>query len=201
MNLAQHAQQNVRRIIRNEHGSIAAVVSGLQHVTRLMDQGKGPPDLKAFHAMLLYLSDYPQRIHHPKEDRYLFERIRKRSSELDSMLAELEFQHVQGAGLLHDIEHALNRYEFEGQTAFPAFRDLVAEFAKFYIRHMRLEEEHVMPTAVRLLTDDDWVVIEAAFRSDRDPLADGLITDSMERLFTTIVNLTPSPSGLGTPLK
>lgn len=201
MNLAQHAQQNARRIIRDEHASIAAVVSGLQQVVKLMDQGKGAPDLKAFRAMLLYLSDYPERIHHPKEDRYLFERIRKRSTELNSLLAELEFQHAQGAGLLHGVEHALTRYEFEGQAAFPAFRDLVAEFAKFYFHHIRLEEEHVMPAAARLLTDDDWVVIEAAFLSDHDPLADAPIKDSMARLFTTIVNLTPSPSGLGTPLK
>jgi hypothetical protein len=42
MNLAQHAQQNVRRIIRNEHASISAVVSGLQHVIKLMDQGVIP---------------------------------------------------------------------------------------------------------------------------------------------------------------
>ncbi len=65
---------------------------------------------------------------------------------------------------------------------------------------MGKEEREIMPLAARVLTAQDWTEIEAAFASNRDPLAGVSPETDYERLFRRIVNITPAPLGLGPPL-
>lgn len=178
------AQQNVTRVIHDEHENLTAVIRGMQYFMRAIERGGKTPDLRVFRAMLLYLSDYPERVHHPKEDRFLFAQLRKRTSEMNVTLAELEFQHAQGIGLIHGIQHALTRYEFEGAPAFPTFRHLVEEYAAFYIAHMQVEENDVLAAAARFLTIRDWMTIETAFSAIPDALTGALIKNDFTKLFS-----------------
>ena len=45
-------------------------------------------------------SRFPEKLHHPKEDAYLFRKLRERTSEFDATLDELERQHVDGHQLV-----------------------------------------------------------------------------------------------------
>jgi hemerythrin-like domain-containing protein len=186
------AQWNVTRIIQDEHESLASVIRGMQYFTHAIEQGGKTPDLRLFRAMLVYMNDYPERVHHPKEDRYLFARLRKRTSEMDLTLAELEYQHAQGAGLTHEIQHALARFEFEGLPAFPALRRLVDKYAQSYLRHMEIEEGAVLSAAARFLTAQDWLVIEAAFSEIPAPLTGALIRNDFAKLFS-LAEIPPNP--------
>ena len=196
MHAATPAQQNVVRIIQDEHESLAAVIRGMQYFVRMIDQGKKAPDLRVFRAMLLYMNDYPERVHHPKEDRFLFARLRQRTPEFDLTLAELEFQHARGAGLIHDIERALARYEFEGPPAFPAFFGLIEDFGSFYTTHIRLEEEIILPAAVRFLAEQDWLAIDAGFSDIRDQMTGVLIRNDFAKLFSLIVDIDPGSAAI-----
>lgn len=189
-------QRNAVRIILDEHEQLSAVIHGMLYFVRLIDKGEKAPGLMVFRAMLYYIREYPEQVHHPKEDQYLFARLRDRASELDETLAELESQHTQGKALVRELEHALTRYELEGSSAFRAFRDLVEKYAKFYFRHMRLEEEVILPAARRLLTPEDWTVVDAAFAGNRDPFAGANLKGDFEKLFLLIVNIIPAPNGL-----
>ncbi|UUZ76060.1 hemerythrin domain-containing protein [Polaromonas sp. P1(28)-13] len=190
-------QRNAVRLILDEHKQLSAVIHGMLGFVRLIDKGEKAPGLMVFRAMLYYIREYPEQVHHPKEDQYLFARLRDRTSELDETLAELESQHTQGEALVRELEHALTRYELEGSSAFRAFRDLVEKYAKFYFSHMRLEEEVILPAARRLLTPEDWTVVDAAFAGNRDPFAGADLKGGLEKLFLLIVNIIPAPDGLG----
>jgi hemerythrin-like domain-containing protein len=185
------------RVIREEHHRLSAVIQGMLYFVRTIDKGGQVPDLKVFRAMLLYISDYPEKVHHPKEDHYLFAQLRKRTHEADAVLDELEAQHGKGDALVRALEHALTRYELLGRTAFPEFLALVESYAQFYFAHMRLEEEAIMPAAQRALTPEDWASVDAAFDANRDPLAGGEYKEGLDRLFSLIANITPAPIGLG----
>ena len=53
-------------IIRDEHRSLAAVVHGMQFLVReIRAKGRGP-DYRLLHAMLYYIREFPERLHHPK---------------------------------------------------------------------------------------------------------------------------------------
>jgi len=190
-------QRNAVRLILDEHKQLSAVIQGMLCFVRLIDKGEKAPGLMVFRAMLYYIREYPEQVHHPKEAQYLFARLRDRTSELDETLAELESQHTQGEALVRELEHALTRYELEGSSAFLAFRDLVEKYAKFYFSHMRLEEEVILPGASRLLTPEDWTVVDAAFAGNRDPFAGADLKGDLEKLFLLIVNIIPAPNNLG----
>ena len=185
------------RIIQEEHDHLAAVIHGMQYFARAIMQGDTPPDFKVFRAMLLYISDYPDRVHHPKEDTLLFARLRARTNRFNAVLDQLEAQHENGDAMVSKLERALTRYELQGQAAGPAFADLVEQYATFYFAHMRLEEEQVLPNTQERLTDADWKEIDGAFEVNNDPLQGGAYKDGLDKLFSLIVKIAPPPIGVG----
>lgn len=185
------------RVIQDEHDRLSAVIHGMQHFVRAIDKGEKAPDPKVFRAMFHYISEYPEKVHHPKEDQYLFARLRERTNQVNRTLDELESQHLQGESQLHALEHALTRYELEGSAAFSVFSSMVETYGKFYFHHMGLEEDVILPAAINFLTPEDWTVIDAQFAGNPDPLAGAEYQESFDKLFSLIVNITPAPLGLG----
>jgi hemerythrin-like domain-containing protein len=184
-------------IIRSEHRALAAVIHGLQFLVEQVRKGGPAPDMKVFRAMIHYIDTFPERLHHPKEDRYLFARIQQRYPEANSIISGLEAQHVHGAQLIRELERALLAWEEEGATAFPNFAHQVREFSDFHWKHMREEEDVILPLAERVLLEEDWREIDAAFEGNRDPLIGKDVQEDFDELFSHIVSIAPPPIGVG----
>ena len=104
--------------IGDEHRSLAAVIHGLEFLVReARDKGR-PPSFGLLRAMLHYIKVFPEALHHPKEDAYLFRKLRERTSEFDETLAELERQHVTGRQLVEQLEQSIARYEADPASGF-----------------------------------------------------------------------------------
>ena len=187
----------VLHIIRDEHRSIAAVLHGMQYLVQGVREKKSKVDPKVFRAMLYYLDTFAERVHHPKEDRYLFDALKGRGGGADALIAELEKEHAGGEQALRKLEQYLVRYEEGGDKEFPAFAREVESFVAGYWDHMRKEEERVFPLAEKLLKNEDWASIDRAFEQNRDPLAAERETQDFQKLFTRIVDLAPPPIGVG----
>jgi hemerythrin-like domain-containing protein len=184
-------------ILRDEHRSLAAVVQALQFLVReVRDKGRAP-DFRLLHAMLYYIREYPEQLHHPKEDRYLFAALKRRTHDADAVIADLEHEHAQGEQLLSNLTVALSVFEAGAAAGLQRFAGEVERFAGYYWNHMQKEEDEVLPLAERVLTDEDWRDIHAAFAANRDPNFAADTQEEFRRLFTRIVNLTPAPVGLG----
>ena len=184
------------RIIRDEHRSISAVLSGLIELTRVARTPGVQPGFAVFRAMIHYIDEFPERLHHPKEDQYLFARLAERAPDTRPLVEELRKEHVRGAELVRELESALIAFEVNGARELPAFDAAVNAYAQFHWDHMRKEEELVLPLAEKHLTEADWRWIEDAFAGNRDPIAD-LRERDFEQLYQRIVNLAPAPVGLG----
>lgn len=85
---APHARSAIQVIIR-EHQQLSTVIAGMQRFVELLGAGAKTPGPMVFRAMLYYIREYPERIHHPKEDQYLFARLWHRTRELDEVIADL----------------------------------------------------------------------------------------------------------------
>lgn len=184
-------------IIRDEHRSIAAVLHGMQHLVRQMRERGAKIDPKVFRAMLYYLDTFSERMHHPKEDRYLFDPLRRRGAGPDALIAELERNHAEGGNELRRVEQCLIRYEEGGDKEFAEFAREVDRFVEGYWEHMRKEEEQVFPLAEKLFTPSDWDALDRAFKANADPLANDREERDFRKLFSRIVSLAPPPVGVG----
>jgi hemerythrin-like domain-containing protein len=184
-------------IIRDEHRSIAAILHGMQHLVRQMRERGAKIDPKVFRAMLYYLDTFSERMHHPKEDRYLFDPLRRRGAGPDALIAELERNHAEGGNAIRRVEQCLIRYEEGGDKEFAEFAREIDRFVEGYWEHMRKEEEHVFPLAEKLFTPEDWIALDRAFKANADPLASDREEKDFRKLFSRIVNLAPPPVGVG----
>lgn len=184
-------------VIRSEHRALAAVIHGLQYLVDQARKGPPAPDFKVLRAMLHYIDTFPERLHHPKEDRYLFAKVILRYPEGSSIISGLEAQHVHGAQLVRELERALLAWEEEGVTAFPSFAHQVRQFSEFHWKHMREEEDEVMPLAERVLSAEDWRAIDAAFTNNDDPMFGSAPREEYAALFKLILSQAPPPVGYG----
>ena len=183
-------------IIKDEHRSIAAVLQGLQYLITEIRENRMRPDFKLLSAMLRYIEAFPEKLHHPKEDEYLFRFLRLRRADIALVLDELEAQHAEGRTLIDALMQALSRYEQTGAVAFDSFAAAVERYAEFEWGHMRKEDDIVLPAAEHALTVEDWQIVDAAFQANDDPIA-GLQVGEFRELFRRIVNLAPPPIGVG----
>lgn len=160
-----NAMNEALAVIKDEHRSMGAVLKGLQARLAAVREGREPPDFPTLEGMLDYIEALPDRVHHPKEDEYLFRLLRLRTHEADVILGELEGQHHVCARLLEAVRKALHAWR--GGAALTAFERSLEAYAEFLWEHMRREEEIVLPLAERHLTAEDWAVIHAAFEANR----------------------------------
>jgi len=184
------------QIIHDEHRSIAAVLSGLKELARLACDPSVQPDFAVFRAMLYYIDEFPERMHHPKEDLHLFARLLMRCPQAQALVGLLQAEHVTGAQLVRDLERALLAFEHTWPAGAERFAAAVEAYAQFHWSHMRREERDLLPLAEKWLTEEDWQVIEAAFAGNEDPIAD-LRDKDFRAVYQQIVNLAPAPVGLG----
>lgn len=186
------------QIIRDEHASLAAM---LQSMRMLVEQGPQESRTNFFdvvRAMLFYIDEFPERLHHPKESNLLFPRVIKAAPKVMGAIDRLERDHMYSEKAARDLQHLLLSWELLGPSRRPAFADAFKKYVDFYLDHMRLEEEVILPEAERCLGEADWRSLDAAFAENADPLTGKYPpTAEYEKLFSTIVMRAPAPIGLG----
>jgi branched-chain amino acid transport system ATP-binding protein len=182
-------------IIHDEHRALASVLKALRFVVEQVRAGRLQPDFRLLSAMVDYITLVPEKVHHPKEDRFLFPKLRERSARAAALIDTLESQHVEGYRRTVALVQALVHYQSIGQRGFAAFDELVQQYLDFNWDHLNLEEATLLPIAREALSDADWAEVDAAFAENFDPFSglDGEFRD----LFHRIVNMTPAPFGLG----
>jgi len=188
--------QRALTIIKDEHRAMAAVLRGLQYLIQQIRNGQAKPDFRLMKSMLDYIEAFPDRLHHPKEDEYLYRILRERTDEVTATLDLLEHEHQQEPAWLASLRATLKAYE-QDAAGFEAFSQEVEHYVASHFSHMNKEEDVVMPVAEQVLTAEDWTTIDAAFRSNEDPIVGAGTQREFRELFRRIVNLMPAPMGLG----
>jgi len=176
--------QTALRVIRDEHSALSAMLSSIPLLLAESKRNGTQPSFDVLRAMLFYIDEFPERLHHRKETELLFPLLRQRNADCTEALDKLD-------------EHALLAYEMMGEARRGAFEDALSSYLEFYRAHMRLEEDVVLPAAQKVLTEADWQQLDAAFAQNRDPLTGHTPDQAYEQLFRRIVNSAPAPVGLG----
>lgn len=184
-------------IIRAEHRALGAVISNIKAVLMEIQAGRMAMNFKLFWSMVYYIDAFPDRLHHPKEEEWLFARLRQRTQLADSLITTLQSQHQAESAALASIRRDLGNYEAGVHGSFEALQANVAAYAEFTWKHLRAEENELLPLAEAHLVASDWDAIAHAFAQNADPLAGSADNELFDALFHDIVNRTPAPLGLG----
>lgn len=186
-------------IIQDEHGALVAM---LRSIGMMIERGPGNEPERFFdtlRAMLFYIDEFPEKLHHPKESEILFPMVARLAPEIQVTIDRLEKDHVRGEENVRELQHLLLAWELIGESRRSAFEVASKGYINFYLEHMRLEETIILPAAKRVLNDTHWKEVDTAFASNRDPLTGKYDRDPVyDRLFTKILTQAPAPIGVGT---
>ena len=188
--------------IQVEHSDYARVLSCLltavgnlrkQESQRLTPQGhqlraKVAPKLDLLYSIVYYIRVFPDKFHHPKEERHLFKAVRNRSREMTETLDLLVRQHAMGKQQVDELDAALKAYEKQYPKGLDDLAAAAERFVALQREHMYLEEDKVIPVAKAVLTEEDWREIDDAFAGNSDPLFGENLATAFHSLHDHIVS-------------
>ena len=184
--------------IREEHASLAAM---LQSLRMMLKRGPGKDPQRYFDvlgAMLFYIDEFPEKLHHTKETTLLFPRVLKAAPHVADTVERLDCDHHKSETGVRELQHLLAAWELLGETRRKAFEDYCERYIDAYMEHMKLEETVILPEAEKHLTDADWLELDSAFAQNTDPLNGKYARDPVyDKLYSRIVSMAPAPIGLG----
>lgn len=185
------------QVLRDEHAAVSAVLQSLLLMLRRGPGDDGERFFDVLRAMLFYIDEFPERLHHPGESDLLFPKIARARPDLMPVIERLESEHMTGEGRVRELQHLLLAWELLGESRRAAFEEAARDYCAFYVAHMRAEELELLPAAEAALTPQDWAELDAAFTAGRDPMTTSVRDPSYDRLFSRIVRSAPAPIGVG----
>ena len=193
-------------IILHEHRALSAMLRSILLLLGEHRRRGTLPDFGALRAMLFYVDEFPEKLHHPKESRLLFPKLRGHSAHSDAVLDRLDRDHERGEHAIRGLEHALLGFEMMGETdqhepRRATFETAMTLYVRFYLEHMHIEEAEVLPLAETLLGTGDWTELDNAFLANRDPLAGFDAVAAYQPLFKKILIALPDARGVGSVLE
>ena len=178
-------------MIHDEHRALAAMLNGMRTIATGIRDGRMKVDFALYAAMIRYMEEVPEKLHHPKENEYLFALLRLRTDAANPILARLEAEHQAGSKRIHALRTALESYQTAGDAGFAAFFAALNDYVADEWQHMNTEEHEIFPLARQHLLPEDWAAIEAAFLANDNPWQGK--RGEYEALFSQIVNTAPAP--------
>ena len=191
-------QRSSLQTIRDEHASLGAMLHSLRMMLRRGPASDPQQYFDVLRAMLFYIDEFPEKLHHTKESELLFPRVLQAVPAVRETLERLEHDHQKSESGVRELQHLLSAWELLGESRRQVFEDYCLRYLDAYVEHMQLEESVILPAAEKSLSTADWEALDAAFAQNTDPLNGRLARDPVfDRLYSRIVNTAPEPIGLG----
>ncbi len=185
------------QIIAGEHANLWRLTSFIAGIAEeLAADPQARPDPMLFNAVFDYLEHYVNRMHHPKEDAYLFRVLKERDPASLAAIGELEREHAANPQLIVGLRAKLLAGTGSGEGArlfVAALRELVTAVRA----HMTKEEQEILPRALACFRPEDFAELDAAFADNDDPLFGDKAQAEFRELYHRIVNLAPESQGMG----
>ena len=175
-------------VLEHDHANVAKLLDLLESEILTIGVGK-TPNYSLLRDIMRYMTQYPDRFHHPKED-LIFVQLLKRDpiarADVDDLLAE----HISIGLSGQEFDRLLHTSGGDSVDV----REQLLTSGGAYIRalreHMAKEEKKLFALAKFVLTKKDWQVIEEKADAIQDPLFGAVIADEYQRLYQLITDQT-----------
>ncbi|KAG1694650.1 hypothetical protein GQR58_006653 [Nymphon striatum] len=151
-NITMH---KIMKGLQKDHQNLAQVLEIMELQLERIAEGDDSALALMFDASS-YIQNYPDMIHHPKENK-IFEVFKYRSNEEAESL-EIREELVKN----------------------------IQDYIELEWEHMNLEESVVFPLIDKTLEDKDWKLLEELIEADADPLFSDKIEDTFKTLYQSI---------------
>ena len=179
--------------LHREHADFSRLLDLLDRQLALFTAGAAA-DYDTIGAILRYCLEYPDAVHHPKED-LIYDILRNRDPVLAAEVGDLEEDHRSLAEATRELAELIERALAEEPVDRDHVQKLTHDFIHRYRHHIAREESHMFPAARRVLSDRDWAEIDGQLDGEDDPLFGDAVADYFRALRDDIDNLAALAQG------
>ncbi|WGR93234.1 MULTISPECIES: hemerythrin domain-containing protein [unclassified Bradyrhizobium] len=154
--------------LRREHRNIDLLLNALQRELDIFERGDRP-DYEVIRAIISYFEVYPELYHHPQED-LIFAKLKIRDPDAAASLGDITCEHHEGADRLHHLAEAIDGVLADREILRQDVGNIVRNFIMHERHHMTWEERDLFPTALKVLSAEDWADAASALNDHGDPL-------------------------------
>ena len=173
--------------LHKEHADFTRLLDLLDRQLALFTAGQ-PADYDTIGAILQYCLEYPDAVHHPKED-LVYSLLRDRNPTLAAEVGDLEEDHRGLAEMTRSLSGLIERALAEESVDREQVHNLTRDFISRYRRHIEREEQHVFPAARQALSEQDWADVDGQLGDRNDPLFGDAIAEHFQTLRDDIDSL------------
>lgn len=170
-----------------EHANYHKLLDLLQSLTETFMHGD-QPDYDLMSDIVYYMTQYPDRHHHPRED-VAFRRMLACDPALGRVVAELANEHraisESGAMLAANLAAAADGAMMPRTMLEADVRNYVALLKN----HMDAEEREIFPRLAAALDDEDWFLIDSAIHFATDPIFGDAVQERFRALHRRIAGV------------
>ena len=176
-----------------DHANVAKLLSLLESEILAIEVGK-TPDYPLLQGIMRYMTQYPDRFHHPKEE-LIFAKLLKHEPGARADVDDLLEEHTSIGLAGRKFDKLVRTSGFDSVEVREQLGS--AGFAYIYAlrKHMVKEEKKLFALAKLVLTKQDWQVIDEEADAIEDPLFGAVIADKYQRLYRLITDQTEWNAG------
>jgi hemerythrin-like domain-containing protein len=159
---------DVLAALHEDHANMAKLLNLLDQQLAVFRDG-GTADVGLLQDIMDYMSQYPDGVHHPREDliaRRLAERDPAAAAGAEGLMAE----HEDLGDLSRRVHAAVDEIALGAELPREGIVHLMDDYIAQLRRHMSREEIEFMPLAERTLLAADWDDLQGRFDDTHDPL-------------------------------
>ena len=170
-----------------DHINVSKVLNLLDQQCQIMQTDEAP-DYLLISDILNYFHNYPDRIHHPKENA-VFEEFLKHHDEIQDTLHDLMAEHRDMVRMTRDLQDVVDSILDGAMVAKDSLVQQLADFMDRQKRHMDTEEGRVFPLLREKLTSADFQNIDNNLPPKEDPLFGEVVQKQYAALYHHIITL------------
>ena len=170
--------------LRTDHRNMAMLLDLLDAESlRLVEDGE--PDYQLVNDIMTYMTEYPDAIHHPKED-LIYGHINAEHGGIDKSLRHIEDDHKAlgeaSREILRDVDAINDDSVVDRESLAAALRKYSLDLRK----HMFWEEKDLFELADSMQDDEAWAELLKSHNIGRDPLFGSSVERRFQKLFNSI---------------
>ena len=170
--------------LRADHRNMAQLLDLLDAETvRLADADE--PDYDLVYDIMTYMSEYPDAVHHPKED-MIYRHLKANHDDIDESLRHIETDHKALGIASHEIRRDIDAIAADGVVSREALAASLRKYSEDLRKHMYWEEKDLFELADTMDDDESWAKLLKSYDEASDPLFGSQTERRFQKLFNGI---------------
>jgi hemerythrin-like domain-containing protein len=168
---SEKAMPRALQMIIEQQRAMSSALLAVRTLARKALRSGSSPDFSQLTPLVRYVERFPETLHQPNEERHLFRVVEVREPGLARLIARFRRDHSAMKGYGSRLRTALGYWQQGDPKAGRQTAIVADDYVRFCRQHARAERTDLLPAALKVLSDAEWLQIDQVLASVVDPLA------------------------------